>query len=166
MLTQRLEPLDFATAVALAVLWAAGFGIALAFGEAALAAAGMSFLAIACLSIGYLIVDAATRELVSQPIGAIGVFAVGCLMAAFSFAGDCVVGSMRAHDMPFLQACVEKSGFGFAFTVLCIAMAVGIPVLGLTRSAVAKVWQREGNSSVDLTAASERSQNATNKHCD
>jgi hypothetical protein len=144
MLLQRLEPLDRETAIAITLLWVVGFAVALVVGEGVIPAAGMSLLAVGGLSIGYAVADANMRELVSRPAGAVCFFAGASIVAGFSFAGDCIFGSIHAAGMPLLAACVEQSGIGFAFTVLCVALAVGVPAIGLLRSAIARAWRRGG----------------------
>ena len=144
MLNQRLAALDRETVIALIVLWAMGFGTALALGKSIAPAAGLSLLAIGCLSLGYIVADAETRRMAAHPVGAVCFFAGGCVLAALSFAGDCWLGSTLAPDIPLMEACIEKSGVGFAFTVACAALAVGIPVVGLMRSLVLSIWGRSG----------------------
>lgn len=142
MLQQRLEPLDRETCAALALIWSIGSAIALAYGRDFVQAAGLSLLATACLSMCYLLADAQMRALVGSPGGAVGTFAIGGVVAALSFAGDCVVGSSGAPAMPLLSACVTRSGIGFAFTLICLAVAIGLPAVGLLRSALAFFWKR------------------------
>jgi hypothetical protein len=117
---------------------------ALGLGEEIAPALFWSALLVFILSIGYVVGDDEGRKLVASPSKAFLFFVGGMLFALFSFAGDCLFGFISAPEVDLLTACTKHAGIGFVFTLFIVAMAIGMPLLGLLRSVVAVLWSRSG----------------------
>jgi hypothetical protein len=137
-----LAPLiDRETIVVTGILWSLGLMASLAFGREVLQSTVLSLLVALCLSLIYLEIEGRLVT-IPRPHGALA-FGGGCLgLAVLSFAGDCLVGSLHAPGAPWQSACTENAGIGFLFTLLLVAVGLGVPVVGLLRFAVSRLWNR------------------------
>lgn len=141
MIEKRVKSLDIETMIAFVLTWAIGFASGVACGLSVNFSSGWSAVVLVCIGIGYL-ADAGMRDAVDSPLGAVCFAVIGYVLALVFFAGDCLVGSIRAPDVPLLTACVQHSGAGFAITLLSLASTTCLATVCLIRSALLIVLKR------------------------
>jgi hypothetical protein len=144
MSIRRSPAVDIETLVASAILWGMSLGLGRLLGLPLLASAGLSFLAVFALTAAHWFSDKELRRLLGSPGSALFFFVVGLVLATISLAADCLIGSSLHPRVSLVSACTENAGVGFAFTIVLAVVAVGAPLLGLLRVAVAVVLRRGG----------------------
>jgi hypothetical protein len=147
MSIRRRLSVDRMTIGAICLLWGIAFIVALLTGLEPLPAAFESLAAASLLGFSYVLADdrdSPTGSLVATPLGVLGFSACGLIMAAISFAGDCLMGSMFHPNLPSLEACTTGAGIGFAFTVLIIVMVSGVTLTGFLRLILIAAWKHVG----------------------